>query len=195
MKNKIVAVVLALAGLALLGYGAIDIRDFGLELQAVYAIISGFVSLALAVVLAFEREKEVVGVEPETARTPRPVPERPAQEIRPRSGFVLAAAILAVIGVVLPGGFYAGNFAGEIGYSIIIDAIGGMFYAQFFWGLAGCVCLFVGYFRRARLAVLVGSICECLAAVCWLLWCIIYVLPIVFGFIGYAKMKKQAVRI
>lgn len=195
MKKKIIAVVLALAGLALIVYGVLDFVYFGLEMTVVYATISGVVSVALAVSLFFYKfqipEKKSSA---EFAWRPYQVPERMEAGDAQRSGLVLAAAIISIIGVIMPGGFYAGNFAGEIGYNSFTDAVGGLFWAQFFWGLVGCVCLFVGYFRRARWAVLVGSICECLAAVCWMIWLIIYALPIIFGFIGYAKMKKQTSR-
>lgn len=194
--DLITAIVLAALGLGIIAYGVLDVVYFGIEALSLICLIGGAAAVALAAFLTFAKElKAAAGRDvPDQIREPAAAPKAETVTVSRgtrRCGIVLAAAILSGICTILAVLFARGIFAVSANPVLPIETtISRSAYMQVVWGTVASACLFFGYFKSLKWGVLVGAICECIAAVVFILWLLFHVLPIVFGFVGYAKMRK-----
>ena len=112
-----------------------------------------------------------------------------------RRGFALAAVILATGYLVFSALFYIGNFAPYTGISWLGDMFANSLYIHVVLLAVGVIFGWSGFLTQRRNQVLTSAILYCVAAVFFLLWMIFLVLPIVFGFIGYVRMKPERIRL
>lgn len=111
-----------------------------------------------------------------------------------RRGFALAAVILATGYLVFSALFYIGNFAPYTGISWLGDMFANSLYIHVVLLAVGVIFGWSGFLTQRRNQVLTSAILYCVAAVFFLLWLLFLVLPIVFGFVGYARMRPIRVR-
>lgn len=124
----------------------------------------------------------------------RPVPQNGGIAV-PR-GFALAAVICASVYAVFAGMFCAGHIPGLMwDDNSLINAMGSAMYLHAVLLFIGVIFGWSGFFTRRRNQVLVSAILYSASAVFGLIWLIFMVLPIVFGFVGYARMKPRRVYI
>lgn len=111
-----------------------------------------------------------------------------------RRGFALASAICATVYVFFPIFMYLGNYA-SLSISGLGSTVGNALYIHIVLLLIAIVFNFSGFFLKKRNLVLTAAILYSASAVFFILFLFFLVLPIVFGFVGYAKMRPKRMRI
>ena len=113
-----------------------------------------------------------------------------------RRGFALAAIILATVYAVFAFLFCTGHAPVLMeGANVFADGFISAMNLHAVLVFIGVVFGWSGFFTKRRNQVLVSAILYCVAAVLFLIWALFLVLPIVFGFVGYARMKPKRVRL
>ena len=113
-----------------------------------------------------------------------------------RRGFALAAVILATVYAVFAGMFCTGHAPVLMeDANVFADGLISAMNLHAVLMFIGVIFGWSGFFTKRRNQVLVSAILYCVAAVLFLLWLLFLVLPIVFGFVGYARMKPRRVRL
>lgn len=113
-----------------------------------------------------------------------------------RRGFALAAVILATVYAVFAAMFCIGHAPGLMwDTNVLVNGMGYALYVHVMLMIIGVIFGWSGFFTKRRNQVLISAILYSVAAVFFLLWMIFLVLPIVFGFIGYVRMKPKRIRL
>lgn len=119
----------------------------------------------------------------------------PDEVIVVRRGFALAAVIIASIYTVFAGMFCIGHVPGLMwDTNVLVNGMGYALYVHVVLMIIGIAFGWSGFLTQRRNQVLTSAILYCVAAVFFLLWLLFLVLPIVFGFVGYARMRPIRVR-
>ncbi len=108
----------------------------------------------------------------------------------PRSGFALAAAILGTLALAFCWAYCVGNAFLTDGGGVLASLFSGMI-VQFVVLTVAVACNWVGYASRTRGLVLTAGILYCVASALYLLLMVFLVLPLIFAFIGYTKMRPR----
>lgn len=167
------------AVLATVGYwaAAITFYPYGLYVAP---------SFLLSIVGLFVIFKPISGGTKKVTTVPAPAKEKERTVQIHRNGFTLAAAIIATIYALFVLVYFAGNDA----------------YQYFSPGAAihSVVCVVVvsiawaAYFTQVKSFLLTAAIGYCLMAGTFLIFGLFIVLPIVFGFVGYAQVRNAGKR-
>lgn len=107
-----------------------------------------------------------------------------------RNGFVMAAAIISLFISLTMASVEISQFMDYSGYTLV-DTISGMMGIQGILTVVSCILFFIGWWNNDGNKVLTASILSCVAAAFMPLYIVFYALPIIFGFIGYSRIKKD----
>ena len=102
-----------------------------------------------------------------------------------RNGFTLAAAIIATVYVLFILAFFAGNEVYKTFPIAVPHAIISVIVVSIAWA---------AYFTQVKSLLLTAAIGYCLMAGTFLIFGLFMVLPIVFGFVGYAQVRNAGKR-
>ena len=166
------------AVLATVGYwaAAITFYPYGLYVAP---------SFLLSIVGLFVIFKPISGGAKKETAVPAPAKEKEcAVQIR-RNGFTLAAAIIATVYVLFILVFFAGNEVYKTFPIAVPHAIISVIVVSIAWA---------AYFTQVKSLLLTAAIGYCLMAGTFLIFGLFMVLPIVFGFVGYAQVRNAGKR-
>lgn len=166
------------AVLATVGYwaAAITFYPYGLYVAP---------SFLLSIVGLFFIFKPISGSTKKVTTVPAPAEEKEhSMQIR-RNGFTLAAAIIATVYVLFILVFFAGNEVYKTFPIAVPHAIISVIVVSIAWA---------AYFTQVKSLLLTAAIGYCLMAGTFLIFGLFMVLPIVFGFVGYAQVRNAGKR-
>lgn len=166
------------AVLATVGYwaAAITFYPYGLYVAP---------SFLLSIVGLFVIFKPISGGTKKVTTVPAPAEEKEhSMQIR-RNGFTLAAAIIATVYVLFILAFFAGNEVYKTFPIAVPHAIISVIVVSIAWA---------AYFTQVKSLLLTAAIGYCLMAGTFLIFGLFMVLPIVFGFVGYAQVRNAGKR-
>lgn len=166
------------AVLATVGYwaAAITFYPYGLYVAP---------SFLLSIVGLFVIFKPISGGAKKTTAVPAPAEEKEHTAHIHRNGFTLAAAIIATIYVLFILVFFAGNEVYKTFPIAVPHAIISVIVVSIAWA---------AYFTQVKSLLLTAAIGYCLMAGTFLIFGLFMVLPIVFGFVGYAQVRNAGKR-
>lgn len=116
---------------------------------------------------------------------PAPVEEKECAARIRRNGFTLAAVIIATGYVLFMLVFFAGNEVYTLFPGAPIHAVVSIIVVSIGWA---------AYFTQKKELLLIAAVGYCLMAGTFLLYALFMVLPIVFGFVGYAQVRNAKKR-
>lgn len=166
------------AVLATVGYwaAAITFYPYGLYVAP---------SFLLSIVGLFIIFKPISGGAKKETTVPAPAEEKEhSMQIR-RNGFTLAAAIIATVYVLFMLAFFAGNEVYKTFPIATPHAIISVIVVSISWA---------AYVTQVKGLLLTSAIGYCLMAGTFLIFGLFMVLPIVFGFVGYAQVRNAGKR-
>lgn len=166
------------AVLATVGYwaAAITFYPYGLYVAP---------SFLLSIVGLFVIFKPISGGTKKVTAVPAPAEEKERTVQIHRNGFTLAAAIIATIYVLFILVFFAGNEVYKTFPIAVPHAIISVIVVSIAWA---------AYSTQVQSLLLTAAIGYCLMAGTFLLYALFMVLPIIFGFIGYAQVRNAGKR-
>ncbi len=106
-----------------------------------------------------------------------------------KSSFVLAAAIISLFISLTMSLAEIAQFLDYSQYTIV-QTISGVMALQAILTIVACILFFMGWWKNDAGSVLVASIMACVAVLFMPLYLAFYAFPIIFGFIGYKKLKR-----
>ena len=166
------------AVLATVGYWAAAITFYPYGLYVAPSFLLGIVGL-------FFIFKPISGSTKKVTTVPAPAEEKEhSMQIR-RNGFTLAAAIIATVYVLFMLAFFAGNEVYKTFPIATPHAIISVIVVSISWA---------AYVTQVKGLLLTSAIGYCLMAGTFLIFGLFMVLPIVFGFVGYAKVRNAGKR-
>lgn len=162
------------AVLATVGYwaAAITFYPYGLYVAP---------SFLLSIVGLFVIFKPISGGTKKVTTVPAPAEEKGHSTQIRRNGFTLAAAIIATVYVLFILAFFAGNEVYKTFQIAVPHAIISVIVVSIAWA---------AYFTQVKSLLLTAAIGYCLMAGTFLIFGLFMVLPIVFGFVGYAQVHN-----
>lgn len=163
-----------IAVLATVGYwsAAITFYPYGLYVAP---------SFLLSIVGLFVIFKPISGGAKKETAVPAPAEEKECTVQIRRNGFTLAAAIIATVYVLFILVFFAGNEVYKTFPIAVPHAIISVIVVSIAWA---------AYFTQVKSLLLTAAIGYCLMAGTFLIFGLFMVLPIVFGFVGYAQVRS-----
>lgn len=166
------------AVLATVGYwsAAITFYPYGLYVAP---------SFLLSIVGLLVIFKPISGGAKEKTAVPAPAEEKEHSTQIHRNGFTLAAAIIATVYVLFILAFFAGNEVYKTFPVAVPHAIISVIVVSIAWA---------AYFTQVKSLLLTAAIGYCLMAGTFLIFGLFMVLPIVFGFVGYAQVRNAGKR-
>lgn len=166
------------AVLATVGYWAAGITfySYGLYIAP---------SFLLSIVGLFIIFKPISGGAKKETAVPAPAEEKEHPVQIRRNGFTLAAAIIATIYVLFILVFFAGNEVYQTFPIAAPHAVISVIVVSIAWA---------AYFTQVKSLLLTAAIGYCLMASTFLIYGLFMVLPIVFGFVGYAQVRNAGKR-
>lgn len=166
------------AVLATVGYwaAAITFYPYGLYVAP---------SFLLSIVGLFVIFKPISGGTKKVTTVPAPAKEKERTVQIRRNGFTLAAAIIATVYVLFILVFFAGNEVYKTFPIAVPHAIISVIVVSIAWA---------AYFTQVKSLLLTAAIGYCLMAGTFLIFGLFMVLPIVFGFVGYAQVRNAGKR-
>lgn len=166
------------AVLATVGYwaAAITFYPYGLYVAP---------SFLLSIVGLFVIFKPISGGTKKLTTVPAPAEEKERTVQIRRNGFTLAAAIIATVYVLFILVFFAGNEVYKTFPIAVPHAIISVIVVSIAWA---------AYFTQVKSLLLTAAIGYCLMAGTFLIFGLFMVLPIVFGFVGYAQVRNAGKR-
>lgn len=166
------------AVLATVGYwaAAITFYPYGLYVAP---------SFLLSIVGLFIIFKPISGGTKKVTTVPAPAEEKEHPVQIRRNGFTLAAAIIATIYVLFILVFFAGNEVYKTFPIAVPHAIISVIVVSIAWA---------AYSTQVQSLLLTAAIGYCLMAGTFLIFGLFMVLPIVFGFVGYAQVRNAGKR-
>nr|DAG68749.1 MAG TPA: hypothetical protein [Caudoviricetes sp.] len=166
------------AVLATVGYwaAAITFYPYGLYVAP---------SFLLSIVGLFVIFKPISGGTKKVKTVPAPAEEKEHSTQIRRNGFTLAAAIIATIYVLFILVFFAGNEVYKTFPIAVPHAIISVIVVSIAWA---------AYSTQVQSLLLTAAIGYCLMAGTFLIFGLFMVLPIVFGFVGYAQVRNAGKR-
>lgn len=166
------------AVLATVGYwaAAITFYPYGLYVAP---------SFLLSIVGLFVIFKPISGGTKKVTTVPAPAEEKEHSTQIRRNGFTLAAAIIATIYVLFILVFFAGNEVYKTFPIAVPHAIISVIVVSIAWA---------AYSTQVKSLLLTAAIGYCLMAGTFLIFGLFMVLPIVFGFVGYAQVRNAGKR-
>lgn len=166
------------AVLATVGYwaAAITFYPYGLYVAP---------SFLLSIVGLFVIFKPISGGAKKETAVPAPAEEKECTVQIRRNGFTLAAAIIATVYVLFILVFFAGNEVYKTFPIAVPHAIISVIVVSIAWA---------AYFTQVKSLLLTAAIGYCLMAGTFLIFGLFMVLPIVFGFVGYAQVRNAGKR-
>lgn len=166
------------AVLATVGYWAVAITFYPYGLYVAPSFLLSIVGL-------FVIFKPISGSTKKVTTVPAPAEEKEhSMQIR-RNGFTLAAAIIATVYVLFILVFFAGNEVYKTFPIAVPHAIISVIVVSIAWA---------AYFTQVKSLLLTTAIGYCLMAGTFLIFGLFMVLPIVFGFVGYAQVRNAGKR-
>lgn len=166
------------AVLATVGYWAAAITFYPYGLYVAPSFLLGIVGL-------FVIFKPISGGTKKVTTVPAPAKEKERTVQIRRNGFTLAAAIIATIYVLFILVFFAGNEVYKTFPIAVPHAIISVIVVSIAWS---------AYFTQVKSLLLTAAIGYCLMAGTFLIFGLFMVLPIVFGFVGYAQVRNAGKR-
>lgn len=142
-------------------------------------------SFLLSIVGLFVIFKPISGGTKEETAVPAPAEEKECTVQIRRNGFTLAAAIIATVYVLFILVFFAGNEVYKTFPIAVPHAIISVIVVSIAWA---------AYFTQVKNLLLTAAIGYCLMAGSFLIFGLFMVLPIVFGFVGYAQVRNAGKR-
>lgn len=142
-------------------------------------------SFLLSIVGLFVIFKPISGGAKKATAVPAPAEEKEHSTQIRRNGFTLAAAIIATIYVLFILVFFAGNEVYKTFPIAVPHAIISVIVVSIAWA---------AYSTQVKSLLLTAAIGYCLMASTFLLYALFMVLPIVFGFVGYAQVRNAGKR-
>lgn len=166
------------AVLATVGYwaAAITFYPYGLYVAP---------SFLLSIVGLFFIFNPISGGTKKLTTVPAPAEEKERTVQIRRNGFTLAAAIIATVYVLFILVFFAGNEVYKTFPIAVPHAIISVIVVSIAWA---------AYFTQVKSLLLTAAIGYCLMAGTFLIYGLFMVLPIVFGFVGYAQVRNAGKR-
>lgn len=166
------------AVLATVGYwaAAITFYPYGLYVAP---------SFLLSIVGLFVIFKPISGGTKKVTTVPAPAKEKERTVQIHRNGFTLAAAIISIVYVLFILAFFAGNEVYKTFPIAVPHAIISVIVVSIAWA---------AYFTQVKSLLLTAAIGYCLMAGTFLIFGLFMVLPIVFGFVGYAQVRNAGKR-
>lgn len=189
-KNIVVSVALVIVAFVLCAYSLLKALYFGLSIVEILGGVSGIACLVLAGLIFLDDAPDPIKYKKKEKEAKTAVTEQ-KHHTKKISGYALTAAVLSTFCTAFAAMFIIGNELKVDTGLAIVDGLIAMIYWQFIFSLFSACSFWVGALRKSRGCVLAGAICSCLAAVSNMMWLILYVAPIVFGFIAYAKMGRS----
>lgn len=142
-------------------------------------------SFLLSIVGLFIIFKPISGGAKKETAVPAPAEEKEHPVQIRRNGFTLAAAIIATIYVLFILVFFAGNEVYQTFPIAAPHAVISVIVVSIAWA---------AYFTQVKSLLLTAAIGYCLMASTFLIYGLFMVLPIVFGFVGYAQVRNAGKR-
>ena len=142
-------------------------------------------SFLLSIVGLFVIFKPISGGTKKVTTVPAPAEEKEHSTQIRRNGFTLAAAIIATVYVLFILVFFAGNEVYKTFPIAVPHAIISVIVVSIAWA---------AYFTQVKSLLLTAAIGYCLMAGTFLIFGLFMVLPIVFGFVGYAQVRNAGKR-
>lgn len=142
-------------------------------------------SFLLSIVGLFVIFKPISGGTKKVTTVPAPAEEKEHSTQIRRNGFTLAAAIIATIYVLFILVFFAGNEVYKTFPIAVPHAIISVIVVSIAWA---------AYSTQVKSLLLTAAIGYCLMAGTFLIFGLFMVLPIVFGFVGYAQVRNAGKR-
>lgn len=166
------------AVLATVGYwaAAITFYPYGLYVAP---------SFLLSIVGLFVIFKPISGGTKKVTTVPAPAEKKECAAQIHRNGFTLAAAIISTVYVLFILVFFAGNEVYKTFPIAVPHAITSVIVVSIAWA---------AYFTQVKSLLLTAAIGYCLMAGTFLIFGLFMVLPIVFGFVGYAQVRNAGKR-
>lgn len=166
------------AVLATVGYWAVAITFYPYGLYVAPSFLLSIVGL-------FVIFKPISGGAKKETAVPAPAEEKECTVQIRRNGFTLAAAIIATVYVLFILVFFAGNEVYKTFPIAVPHAIISVIVVSIAWS---------AYFTQVKSLLLTAAIGYCLMAGTFLIFGLFMVLPIVFGFVGYAQVRNAGKR-
>ena len=209
-KDDIAIYILLFGGLAIIAYVWFRFIADGVSWTVALGVLVGGGMVIKAIWLGLTPAAEdahvadvsnMVDEEFESRNTQSEIEDINPKEVKPtlvtnykrKSVFALIAGMINLLVAALGIVFYYGNQMDQTQGYILADAVSRGIRAQYLLCGIAAAFLISGYVAPKRGLVLTGAILTSVALFCNLVWFILLVLPVVFAWVGYARMRPTKI--
>lgn len=204
-KDDVVIYPMLFGGLALIGYAWFKVIGAEFNTLIALAALAGACMTGTAIWIGLCPQQKnnhiadinnMVEKEFEKSKTqdePHEVKAMLVTNYKRKSVFALISGLLDLGVAALGIAFYYGNKMHQEQGFMLIDSLSSGIKAQFILSALAAACLISGYVAPKRSLVLIGAILSSVAMFGNLIWFVFLVLPIVFAWVGYARMRPTKI--